>query len=78
MICESVKQGAKTPGIWNPVAVLRHRQARTASTRECHCQPQNLLQGCEGRQAACGFWINPTGSVSEHPPGLITAGPDMT
>ena len=32
MTCTPLPQNAKTPGIWNPLPVLRHRRARTASS----------------------------------------------
>jgi phospholipase C len=72
MICESVKQGAKTPGIWNPLPFFTTVQANN--------QTQNIVSLSEYFKAAKAgklpsvAWINPTGSVSEHPPGLVTAG----
>jgi phospholipase C len=72
MICESVKQGAKTPGIWNPLPFF--------TTVHTNNQTQNIVSLSEYFKAAKSgklpsvAWINPTGSVSEHPPGLVTAG----
>jgi phospholipase C len=72
MICESVRQGAKTPGIWNPLPYF--------TTVQTNNQTQNVVSLSEYFKAAkrgklpAVAWINPTGSVSEHPPGLVTAG----
>jgi phospholipase C len=72
MICESVKQGAKTPGIWNPLPFF--------TTVQTDNQTQNVVSLSEYFKAAkrgklpAVAWINPTGSVSEHPPGLVSAG----
>ena len=72
MICASVKQGARTPGIWNPLPYF--------TTVQYDAQTQNVVTLSNYFKAARAgtlpavSWINPTGSVSEHPPGLITAG----
>ena len=72
MICEAVKQGARTPGIWNPLPFF--------TTVQNDNQVQNIVTLSEYFKAAktgnlpSVAWINPTGAVSEHPPGLVTAG----
>jgi phospholipase C len=72
MICESIKQGAKTPGIWNPLPLF--------TTVQNDSQVQNVVSLSNYFKAArtgtlpAVSWINPTGAVSEHPPGLVTAG----
>jgi phospholipase C len=72
MICESVKQGARTPGIWNPLPFF--------TTVQDDGQIDNVTTlGSYFRAARTGTlpavsWIDPTGSVSEHPPGLVSAG----
>jgi phospholipase C len=72
MICEAVKQGAKTPGIWNPLpfftTVQRDNQLSNIQSLHYYFTAAN-----EGKLPAVS-WITPTGSVSEHPPGLVTAG----
>jgi len=72
MICESVKQGAKTPGIWNPLpffdTVRQDGQLSNVTTLS-----QYFKAAKTGKLPAVS-WINPTGSVSEHPPGLVTVG----
>jgi phospholipase C len=72
MICQSVKQGARTPGIWNPLPFF--------TTVQNDGQLSNVTTlGGYFKAATAGklpavAWIDPTGSVSEHPPGLISAG----
>jgi phospholipase C len=72
MICESVRQGAKTPGIWNPLPYF--------TTVQDDGQVSNIVTLSDYFRAArtgklpAVSWINPTGAVSEHPPGLVTAG----
>ena len=72
MICESVKQGARTPGIWNPLPWF--------TTVQDDNQLQNVVSltnyftAAKAGKLPAVAWINPTGSVSEHPPGLVSAG----
>jgi phospholipase C len=72
MICESVKQGAKTPGIWNPLpyftTVQDDEQVDNVATLSAYFRAANA-----GRLPGVS-WIDPAGSVSEHPPGLVSAG----
>ncbi len=72
MICESVKQGAQTPGIWNPLpyfdTVKQDGQLGNVTTLS------HYFQAAKSGTLPAVSWINPTGSVSEHPPGLVTAG----
>jgi phospholipase C len=72
MICPSVGQGASTPGIWNPLpyfdTVKEDGQLGDVTSLSHYFQAART-----GRLPALS-WITPTGSVSEHPPGLITAG----
>jgi phospholipase C len=72
MICESVKQGAQTPGIWNPLpyfdTVQQDGQVGNVTSLS------HYFQAAKSGTLPAVSWINPTGSVSEHPPGLVTAG----
>jgi phospholipase C len=72
MVCESVKQGAKTPGIWNPLPFFTTVQDdnQLANITSLH----NYFVAAKRGTLPAVSWINPTGSVSEHPPGLVTAG----
>jgi phospholipase C len=72
MICQSVPQRSATPGIWNPLpyfdTVKQDHQAGdiTSLAHYFHAARTGTLPSVA--------WIIPTGAVSEHPPGLITAG----
>jgi phospholipase C len=72
MFCKQVHQNAKTPGIWNPLPwfdTVRHdRQLRNVAPFE-----QFLHAARKGRLPAVS-WIAPAQRVSEHPPGLVSAG----
>jgi phospholipase C len=72
MICDSVKQGAKTPGIWNPLpyfdTVQQDGQVANVTTLS------QYFKAAKAGTLPAVAWINPTGSVSEHPPGLVSAG----
>jgi phospholipase C len=72
MICEAVRQGAQTPGIWNPLpyfdTVREDGQLGNITTLS------NYFKAAKAGTLPAVSWINPTGSVSEHPPGLVSAG----
>jgi phospholipase C len=72
MICESVRQGAKTPGIWNPLpyfdTVRQDGQLRNVTSLG------NYFRAAGTGKLPNVAWISPTGAVSEHPPGLVSAG----
>ncbi|HYY04067.1 MAG TPA: alkaline phosphatase family protein [Gaiellaceae bacterium] len=72
MICESVKQGARTPGIWNPLPFFTtvqddHQLGNVVSLSE-------YFKAARAGTLPAVSWIDPTGAVSEHPPGLVSAG----
>ncbi len=72
MICESVKQGAKTPGIWNPLpsfeTVKEDGQVGNVTTLS------QYFKAAKAGTLPSVAWIDPTNSVSEHPPALVSAG----
>jgi phospholipase C len=72
MICESVPQDAKTPGIWNPLprfdTVKQDGELRNITSLS------NYLEAAKAGDLPSVAWINPTDAVSEHPPALVTAG----
>jgi phospholipase C len=72
MACVAVKQGARTPGIWNPLpyfeTVQQDGQLQNVTTLS------NYFRAARRGTLPAVAWINPTGSVSEHPPGLVSAG----
>ena len=70
--CAPVSQGAKTPGIWNPLPYF--------STVQQDGQLGNIQSLSDFFAAAKSgslpavSWIDPNGTVSEHPPALISTG----
>jgi phospholipase C len=72
MICESVKQGARTPGIWNPLpfftTVQDDEQVGDVTTLSAY------FRAAKAGTLPAVSWIDPTGSVSEHPPALVSVG----
>ncbi len=70
--CAPVHQGAKTPGIWNPLpyfeTVRQNRQLGNIQSLS-----RFYVAARSGNLPAVS-WIVPNGHVSEHPPGLVSAG----
>ena len=72
MSCAPVQQGARTPGIWNPLPYF--------DTVQQDGQLGNIQSLTDFFAAAKAgtlpsvSWIVPNGTVSEHPPGLVSAG----
>jgi phospholipase C len=72
MFCAPVPQKAKTPGIWNPLPyfdTVRHdRQLGNVAPL------QDFYRAARRGTLPAVSWITPAQAVSEHPPGLVTAG----
>ena len=72
MSCAPVGQSAKTPGIWNPLPYF------TTVQQDDQLGNIKSLSGFFADVKAGSLpavsWVVPNGAVSEHPPGLITAG----
>jgi phospholipase C len=72
MSCAPVAQTARTPSIWNPLpsfdTVRQDKQRRDIKSLSA------FLRAARTGSLPAVSWINPNGQVSEHPPGLITAG----
>jgi phospholipase C len=72
MSCAPVTQGPKTPGIWNPLPYF--------STVQQDGQQGNIQSLSDFYAAAKAgtlpavSWITPNGTVSEHPPALVSVG----
>jgi phospholipase C len=70
--CAPVAQNAKTPGIWNPLpwfdTVKQDGQLQNITSLT------NYFTAAKTGKLPAVSWINPTGSVSEHPPGLVSSG----
>jgi phospholipase C len=70
--CAPVKQNAKTPGIWNP---LPYFDTVRSDHQEGNIQDlSRFYQAAKNGTLPAVSWIAPSGSVSEHPPGLVSAG----
>jgi phospholipase C len=72
MACPPVKQRAGTPSIWNPLPQFDtvqhdHQVNDVAPLRDFYSAAR------KGRLPAVS-WLTPSQAVSEHPPGLVTAG----
>jgi len=72
MSCAPVGQSAKTPGIWNPLpyftTVQQDNQLGNIKSLS------NFYADAKSGTLPAVSWIVPNANVSEHPPGLITAG----
>jgi phospholipase C len=72
MTCAAIPQDAKTPGIWNPLPwfdTVREdwQEGNITSLR-------NFFTAARRGTLPAVSWVVPTGKVSEHPPGLVSAG----
>ena len=72
MSCAPVVQTAKTPGIWNPLPYFTDVQ-QDDQLGDIEPLP-NFFTAAKNGDLPAVSWITPNGTVSEHPPGLITAG----
>ena len=72
MTCAPVQQGPQTPGIWNPLPSF------TDVTQDGQLGDIKSLTDFFGAAAAGHLpavsWVEPNGTVSEHPPALVSAG----
>ncbi len=72
MSCAPVGQSHRTPGIWNPLPyftdVQQDDQVRNIQSLS------NFFQAASKGDLPAVSWITPNGTVSEHPPGRISAG----
>jgi phospholipase C len=70
--CASVKQNAKTPGIWNPLpyfdTVRQDGQLNNIQTVD------NFYKQANAGTLPAVSWVVPSGAVSEHPPAATSAG----
>ncbi len=72
MSCAPVGQNAQTPGIWNPLPYFTDVQQDDQLTNIQSLS--NFFSAAKAGSLPAVSWIVPNGTVSEHPPGLITAG----
>lgn len=70
--CVQHKQNAKTPGIWNPLpyfdTVKTNNQLGNVQSVD------NFFTAVKNGTLPAVSWITPSNDVSEHPPGLVSAG----
>ena len=72
MSCAPVVQTAQTPGIWNPLPYFTDVQ-QDDQLGNIQSLPDFFTAAKDGTLPAVS-WITPNGAISEHPPGLISAG----
>jgi phospholipase C len=72
MTCAPVQQGPQTPGIWNPLPSFTD-VAQDGQLGDVQSLTQFFSAAASGSLPAVA-WIDPNGKVSEHPPGLVSAG----
>ncbi len=70
--CTAVPQNAKTPGIWNPLPHFTdvHQDNQVGNVQSL----TNFYTAAQTGRLPAVTWIDPSGIVSEHPPGLVSAG----
>ncbi|MBV9803655.1 MAG: hypothetical protein JO130_10710 [Solirubrobacterales bacterium] len=72
MTCAPVQQGPKTPGIWNPLPsftdVAQDGQLSNIQSLS------NFFTAAKAGTLPAVSWIDPNGTVSEHPTALVSAG----
>jgi phospholipase C len=70
--CPPIEQAASTPGIWNPLPdftdVRQDNQLGNVQSLS------NFYTAARAGTLASVSWIDPNGTVSEHPPALVSAG----
>jgi len=75
LTCEPVKQGPKTPGIWNPLAEFTDVKEDGQSG---NIQGLGSFWSSVHNTSQCSLpnvsWVTPDQEVSEHPPALLSAG----
>jgi phospholipase C len=71
-ICAPVAQSAKTPGIWNPLSYFT--TVREDGQLGNITRPTNFFKAARKGTLPAVSWIVPNDRVSEHPPGLVSAG----
>jgi phospholipase C len=76
MSCAPVGQNAKTPGIWNPLPYFTDVQQdnQLGNIKSL----SNFFGDLRAGNLPAVSWVTPNGRVSEHPPGLISAGETYT
>ncbi|MBI3485641.1 phospholipase [Candidatus Daviesbacteria bacterium] len=72
VVCPKIPQNARTPGIWNPLPFF---DTVKEDNEEGNIQSiSNFYQAAKSGNLPAVSWIIPTLEVSEHSPGLVSAG----
>jgi phospholipase C len=72
IICSNVPQKARTPGIWNPLPYFD--TVREDSQISDITSLSHFFSAAKAGNLPSVSWIDPNGTVSEHPPSLVSAG----
>jgi phospholipase C len=72
MTCAPVAQGPQTPGIWNPLPSFTDvsQDGQLGNIQSL----SNFFTAAGNGTLPAVSWIDPNGTVSEHPPSLVSAG----
>jgi phospholipase C len=72
MSCAPVPQGPRTPGIWNPLPYFDtvQQDGQLGNIRSL----SEFFSAAKAGTLPAVSWIDPNGTVSEHPPALVSAG----
>jgi phospholipase C len=72
MSCAPVTQNARTPGIWNPLPYFDtvQQDGQLGNIQSL----SNFFAAARAGTLPAVSWIDPNGTVSEHPPALVSAG----
>jgi phospholipase C len=70
--CAAVSQGPKTPGIWNPLPYFDtvKQDGQLGNVKSL----SDFYAAARAGKLPAVSWVVPNGRVSEHPPGLVSAG----
>jgi len=70
--CDAIPQDSKTPGIWNPLPYFT--TVRENWQLDNITSLRNFFTAAKAGKLPAVSWIAPAQKVSEHPPGLVSAG----
>ncbi len=72
MTCAPVQQGAQTPGIWNPLPSFTdvYQDGQLGNIQSL----SDFFAAAQAGTLPAVSWIVPNGTVSEHPPALVSTG----
>ena len=72
MFCKAVSQSASTPGVWNPLP--RFDTVRQDNQLGNIVPAGQFFRDARTARLPSVSWVVPSQAVSEHPPGLVSAG----